>query len=255
MGMDLVQGKSTGTKHPWFGLNNHTFLLKWELPVRQWIQLKWAWSSLHAQTTPVEVAACTPRTSCLKSWKGNHGNPPPQKETGFLQKQTSLLHPTWSYGHDQSECHPHAYPRIADPTQTALFQEWLLFLWWAASKFWKDLIAQFYWINIAWVYRNITMVVDYSCTIVGGLVDKPKSPHDGWLRLVFNGQYPHNLIIWSGAYFPNRQLVAVYPLDSNDGCLCGDNISIFMVKPVKIPILSWFVSTYIYIIIYIYNII
>jgi hypothetical protein len=94
------------------------------------------------------------------------------------------------------------------------------------------------------------MVMDYSCTIVGGLVDKPKSPHDGWLRLVFNGQYPHNLMVHISQIASLSQYILLIPM--MDGCV--EIISPFLwlnLLKSLFNILSWFVSTHIYI----YNII
>ena len=103
-----------------------------------------------------------------KAWKGNLS---PKRTCFPLQKQTSLLsHPRiwgagsfclflWPQSVGMSSAgglfdllavcepasrgsHTHTHTRISEkghPTQTALFQEWPLFLWWATSKSWKDL--------------------------------------------------------------------------------------------------------------------
>ena len=173
MGMDLVQGKSTGTRHRLDLVStSHTFVLIF--PKTHWnencltsgsgyssnepgapstLRRQWKWQPVLQGLRP------------SKAWKGNLS---PKKTFFPLQKQTILLsHPRiwgagsfclflWAQSVGMSSAgglfdlfavcepvshgsHTHAYPRIGHPTQTALFQEWPIFVWRTASKFWKDL--------------------------------------------------------------------------------------------------------------------
>jgi hypothetical protein len=70
-------------------------------------EMRAACQAVDTAQMSLELPPRSDHTSGSGSLHSKDWNPPPQKKTGFLQKQTSLLHPTWSYGHNQSECHPH----------------------------------------------------------------------------------------------------------------------------------------------------
>ena len=170
MGMDLVQGKSTGTRHRLDLVStSHTFVLIF--PKTHWNENCLTSGSGYSSNEPGAPSTLRPRQwkwqpvlqglRPSKAWKGNLSPKktffPLQISSKNLRSRFVLPLPMGTISRNVIRrwfvwfvcsvwarvtwfTHTHAYPRIGHHTQTALFQEWPIFVWRrTASKFWKDL--------------------------------------------------------------------------------------------------------------------